>query len=83
MKFNIIGKDENNINKTILRKFHEQNWFEIFATAESISASQYRIIRLILIKQFERDIMHILNEEIEILKDAIKEYKTFEIELEV
>lgn len=80
MKFNLMGKDG---NKTLLRKFHERNWFEIFATAESISASQNRIIRLILIKQFERDIMHILNEEIEDLKNAISEYKTFEIELEV
>lgn len=80
MKFNLIGKNE---NKTLLRKFHERNWFEIFATAESISAFQNRIIRLILIKQFERDIMHILNEEIEGLKNAISEYKTFEIELEV
>lgn len=83
MKFNIIGKDGNKIDKTLVRKFHEQNWFEIFATAESISASQYRIVRLILIKQFERDIMHVLNDEIEILKNAINKYKTFEIELEV
>lgn len=83
MKFNIVGKDENGVEKTLVRKFRERDWFEIFATTESMRASQYRIVRLILIKQFERDIMHLLNEDIEEIKNIIKEFKKFEIRFEV